>query len=283
MPSTGVVETAPTLPGLQREWGQTLGEVFTIGWAGTKGVFQGGLNSLQGVENGLVDLANIPIWAKNKVTGSIDDSWKPWDISTGVLTDESKSNHDISVGFGGFGLSILLGKIPLPKIPIPGGSFTIPAPALTTGGELVSILAEVKPILVAIPGVQIGTLVGTSSAMSAIGPVGGAEPPSADAPSVVPKASTVNGIKASGKFDDTVGSLAEASAAVKKAFPDAVELPPAIAGQPYPSPPPGVKQWFQVHPPEPGVGNNLPHIKYADWTTGKKGTGGSWGHIFFGE
>lgn len=103
------------------------------------------------------------------------------------------------------------------------------------------------------------------------------------APNTIPKASTINGIKAAGKFDDTVGSLAEARAAIRKAFPDAVELPPAISGQPYPSPPPGVKKWFQVHPPEPGVGNNLPHIKYADWTTGKKGTGGSWGHLFFPE
>jgi hypothetical protein len=78
----------------------------------------------------------------------------------------------------------------------------------------------------------------------------------------VPKASTVNGIKAPGLFNDTVGSLDEARAAIKKAFPDAVELPPALPGKPYPSPPPGVKKWFQVHPPEPGVGNDLPHIKW---------------------
>jgi hypothetical protein len=98
-----------------------------------------------------------------------------------------------------------------------------------------------------------------------------------------PKTSTVKGIKAAGRFDDTVRTLEEARAAIKKAYPDAVELPPAVAGQPYPSPPPGVKKWFQLHPPEPGAGNNLPHFKYADWTKGKKGTGGSWGHIFFRE
>ncbi len=45
--------------------------------------------------------------------------------------------------------------------------------------------------------------------------------------------------------------------------------------------PQGVKAWFQVHPAEPAVGNNLPHVKYADWTGGKKGRGGSWSHIFF--
>jgi len=103
------------------------------------------------------------------------------------------------------------------------------------------------------------------------------------AQSIVPKASTINGIKTAGKFDDSVSSLAEARVAIKKAFPDAIELPPAIPGKPYPSPPPGIKKWFQVHPPEPGVGNNLPHIKYADWTNGKKGAGGSWGHLFFPE
>jgi RHS repeat-associated protein len=105
----------------------------------------------------------------------------------------------------------------------------------------------------------------------------------ASARKVVPPPSTVRGIKAAGRFDDTVKSLDEARAAIQKAFPDAVELPPAVAGQPYPSPPPGVKKWFQLHPREPGVGNDLPHLKYADWTTGKKGTGGSWGHIFFQE
>ncbi|MFO0261303.1 MAG: hypothetical protein ACK53V_06710, partial [Planctomycetota bacterium] len=80
-----------------------------------------------------------------------------------------------------------------------------------------------------------------------------------------------------------VKSLDDALATIRKAMPDAVELPRAVAGHPYPSPPPGVKKWFQIHPPEPGVGNNLPHIKFADWTNGKKGTGGSWGHIFFPE
>ncbi|MFO0528028.1 MAG: hypothetical protein ACK52A_08010 [Planctomycetota bacterium] len=93
----------------------------------------------------------------------------------------------------------------------------------------------------------------------------------------------VKGIKAAGVFNHTVKSLDDALATIRKAMPDAVELPRAVAGHPYPSPPPGVKKWFQIHPPEPGVGNNLPHIKFADWTNGKKGTGGSWGHIFFPE
>jgi hypothetical protein len=36
-----------------------------------------------------------------------------------------------------------------------------------------------------------------------------------------------------------------------------------------------------VHPAEPAVGYNQPHVKYVDWTRGKKGRGGSWGHINF--
>ena len=64
-------------------------------------------------------------------------------------------------------------------------------------------------------------------------------------------------------------------------MPDVIELPRAVAGQPYAGPPAGVRKWFQVHPPELGVGNDLPHLKYADWTGGKKGRGGSWGHLSF--
>jgi RHS repeat-associated protein len=102
------------------------------------------------------------------------------------------------------------------------------------------------------------------------------------APKGCPAASIAKSIKAPGKFDCTLGSLDEARAAVRQAFPDAVELPAAVPGN-YPKPPAGVKQWFQVHPAEPGVNNNLPHIKYEDWTGGKKPSGGSWGHIFFPE
>jgi hypothetical protein len=69
------------------------------------------------------------------------------------------------------------------------------------------------------------------------------------------------GVKAAGKYDATVGSLDEARQVIGKAMPDAVELPPAVAGQPYASPPPGVKKWFQVQPAEPNVGNMQPHIK----------------------
>ena len=91
----------------------------------------------------------------------------------------------------------------------------------------------------------------------------------------------VQGVQAPGRYDATVGSEEEARRIIQHALPHTQELPPAIAGQVYPNPPAGVKAWFQVHPEEPAVGNSLPHIKYADWTAGKKGTGGTWGHLFF--
>jgi len=98
---------------------------------------------------------------------------------------------------------------------------------------------------------------------------------------VATEAEHVKGVGAAGKYDAIVGSEEEARRIVQQALPHALELPPAVAGQPYPNPPPRVKAWYQVQPAEPDVGNMLPHIKYADWTAGKKGTGGIWGHIFF--
>ncbi|MBY0522379.1 MAG: hypothetical protein K2R98_03235 [Gemmataceae bacterium] len=94
-------------------------------------------------------------------------------------------------------------------------------------------------------------------------------------------ADIVDGIQRPGRFDVTVASEADARRLIHQALPGAVELPAAVAGQGYPAPPTGVRQWFQIHPAEPAVGNDLPHAKYADWTKGKKGRGGSWGHLFF--
>ena len=91
----------------------------------------------------------------------------------------------------------------------------------------------------------------------------------------------VDGIRQPGRFDATVGSSVDAERIVRTARPHAVALPPAVAGQPYPTPLPGVKAWYQLHPAEPAVGNSWPHVKYADWTKGKKGRGGSWGHVYF--
>jgi hypothetical protein len=95
------------------------------------------------------------------------------------------------------------------------------------------------------------------------------------------EADIIKGVQAPGKFDAVVGSEADAKRLVKAALPHAIELPPATPGQPYASPPKGAKATYQVHPAEPDVGNDLPHVKYADWSKGKKGSGGSWGHIFF--
>ena len=91
----------------------------------------------------------------------------------------------------------------------------------------------------------------------------------------------IKGIQRQGKYDVIVESGSEALRIVGVALPHASQLPPAQAGQPYPLPQKGVKAWFQVHPAEPNAGNDLPHVKYEDWTRGKKGRGGSWGHISF--
>ena len=94
-------------------------------------------------------------------------------------------------------------------------------------------------------------------------------------------AEIIRGIRTPGCYDATVGSEAEARRLLQQAMPDAVELPAAVTGQPYPNPPPGCLKWRQLHPPELAVGHKRPHFKYADWTRGKKGRGGSWGHIEF--
>lgn len=95
------------------------------------------------------------------------------------------------------------------------------------------------------------------------------------------EAEIIRGIQAPGRYDAVVGSEAEARRLLQQAMPDAVELPPAVSGQLYPNPPTGCRKWYQLHPPEPAVGNDRSHFKYADWTVGKKGRGGSWGHLEF--
>jgi hypothetical protein len=91
----------------------------------------------------------------------------------------------------------------------------------------------------------------------------------------------IKGVGQAGRFDAVVNSEADAKRLVKAAIPHAVELLPAQAGQTYAAGPKGIKATYQVHPAEPKVGNNLPHVKYEDWTKGKKRSGGSWGHLFF--
>jgi hypothetical protein len=97
----------------------------------------------------------------------------------------------------------------------------------------------------------------------------------------VTDAEIIQGIQTPDKFEAHVASEAEALRLAQLALPHALHLSPAQSGQPYPQPPHGVLAWFQVHPAEPAVGNHLPHVKYEDWTGGKKGRGGCWGHLFF--
>lgn len=98
------------------------------------------------------------------------------------------------------------------------------------------------------------------------------------------EADHVRGVRSPGRYDAEVGGEDEARRIVRAALPGAIELPPAEEGRPYPGPPPGAKRWFQAHPADAAPGSDdpdLPHIKYADWTGGKKNRGGSWGHLYF--
>jgi hypothetical protein len=94
-------------------------------------------------------------------------------------------------------------------------------------------------------------------------------------------AEIILGIQTPGPYDAEATSEDHARRLLQQAMPDAVELPPAVPGKPYPSPPAGCRKWFQLHPPEPMVKNLRPHFKYVDWTGGKRWKGGSWGHIAF--
>jgi hypothetical protein len=89
----------------------------------------------------------------------------------------------------------------------------------------------------------------------------------------------VKQIAAPGKFDAEASSLGHALELAKKAFPNGEHVPSAIPGIPYPKPADSKGPWFQVHPPEKLVDSW--HVKYEDWTGGKKDSGGSWGHILF--
>ena len=56
----------------------------------------------------------------------------------------------------------------------------------------------------------------------------------------------IKGIEAPGRFDATVASEATALRIIRRALPQAVELPPAVAGRPYPSPLAGIKAWYPM-------------------------------------
>jgi hypothetical protein len=80
-------------------------------------------------------------------------------------------------------------------------------------------------------------------------------------------------------------SLEDALNAIKSILgPEAVELPPGFQSETYLDAPPGTKKWFRIEPPDgPDEHNREYHVKFADWTRGKKGTGGVDGHITFPE
>jgi hypothetical protein len=52
----------------------------------------------------------------------------------------------------------------------------------------------------------------------------------------------IDGIRQPRRFDETVASEDEVRRLVRAAFPDAVELPRAVAGRPYAGPPSGIRK-----------------------------------------
>jgi len=71
----------------------------------------------------------------------------------------------------------------------------------------------------------------------------------------------------------TVKNKETAKELILEAKPDLAEYP-MYAKEPY-------KSGYEFHPAEPVVGNDLPHIKWKDWSNGK--SDGSEGHIFYEE
>lgn len=66
------------------------------------------------------------------------------------------------------------------------------------------------------------------------------------------------------------GSLEEAEKLINQTRPD-LEKKPTYGNN--------GKSGYEIHPAEPNVGNNKPHIKWWDWSKGK--ANGAEGHIFF--
>ncbi|SIO67996.1 intein C-terminal splicing region/RHS repeat-associated core domain-containing protein [Singulisphaera sp. GP187] len=88
-------------------------------------------------------------------------------------------------------------------------------------------------------------------------------------------------------YNENADSLDDALNAVKNFLgSDAIEAPPGVpdsAGNPgvYVDPAFGTKKWFRIEPPDGG--SNMFHIKFQDYTGGKRGRGGINGHITFPE
>lgn len=82
-------------------------------------------------------------------------------------------------------------------------------------------------------------------------------------------------VKAGSNTAEEATSLEEALHAVKFGLDDLSAgkgkfLGVVEPGGSYPSTA-GVSKWFRIEPPEPAVGNNLPHIKFQDNVTGNSG------------
>jgi hypothetical protein len=111
---------------------------------------------------------------------------------------------------------------------------------------------------------------------SYMGNIVGPESPASSLPTVkVTPTVTKNFSQTTGKGANIrVSNQQEAESLLKDAFPEIYKNPTPTYSQQPPK-----TAWWQLHPSEPSVGNDLPHIKFQDWTGGK--SKGVSGHIFF--
>ncbi len=70
-----------------------------------------------------------------------------------------------------------------------------------------------------------------------------------------------------------VNTKADAIKMIESARPNLSEYPAYTKSAP--------KSGYEFHPAEPNVGNDMPHIKWWDWSNGK--ANGGEGHIFFND
>ena len=157
-----------------------------VGSAAALGVVQGAANTVNGVQDGLIGMANLPGVAYNNTVGYIPGAplvqYIPSpDWSNNLVTAEDPTQHAVSKFAGGTGVTML----------VPGGQFTAPTASLgkvsvlaqTTGGALATATPTVlavgtRTVAVAAPGLAVAgeVAVGNVVQMAAAGMPGGQTP-----------------------------------------------------------------------------------------------------------
>jgi hypothetical protein len=157
---------------------------YEIESAAGAGLVQGAANTINGVQDGLVGISNIPSLAWNYTVG-----WLPGvsqaryavspDWAKDLVTREDPTLHGVSKFLGGTGVLLLA---PSPKVPLPAGAsvVSVHAVAQTANGTLVPlagriVIAEAQTVTVAAPAAAV--VGSTANLMVTAGPPGGASGP----------------------------------------------------------------------------------------------------------